>query len=118
MNLPSSRNALTLCMVIRLDALGDNRIIGSRFLVGAVDVTLTGVFRRRPKKYCFAASETLEKSVGLVPRRIVSRDVIVRSLEWIRRTAALRPLAVTVVFALIEEGSSVSAAVGLLSTTN
>ena len=109
---------MTLCMVIKLDALGDNRMMGSRFLAGAVLVTLTGILRRRPKKYCFAASETLEKSVGFDPRRIVSRDVIVRSLEWILRTAALRPFGATVELARAEEGSSASAAVGLLSTTS
>lgn len=90
--------------------------MGSRFLVGAVLVALTVVFRRRPRKYCFAASETLEKSVGFVPRKIVSRDVIVRSLEWIRRTAALRPFVVTVAFT--EDGSVASVAAGLSSATD
>jgi len=86
-------------MVIKLDALGDSNIIGSRFLEGALDVVIVvGVPRNRDKKYCFAASETNEKSVGFVPRRIVRRDVIVRSLEWIRRTVVLRPLTGTCVF--------------------
>jgi hypothetical protein len=72
--------------VIKLDALGDKRIIGSRFLVGAEDdeeetVVAAGVPRKRERKYCFAASDTLEKSVGFVPRSMVRREVIVRSLE-------------------------------------
>lgn len=84
--------------MIKLDALGDNRIIGSRFLVGALDVAIVdGVPRNREKKYCFAERETGEKSVGFVPRRIVRRDVIVRSLEWIRKTAVLRPFTGTCV---------------------
>jgi hypothetical protein len=69
-------------MVIKLDALGDNKIIGSRFLEGALDVVVVDGFpRNRDKKYCFAERETDEKSVGFVPRRIVRRDVIIRSLE-------------------------------------
>ena len=60
---------------------------------------VVGVPRNREKKCCFAARETDEKSVGFVPRRIVRRDVIVRSLEWIRSTAVLRPLTGTYVFA-------------------
>ena len=119
--MPSSRNALTLCIVIRLEALGERRIMGSRFLpvdVG-VDVDAIGVFRNRDKKYCLAIVETLEKSVLLVPCRIVRRDVIVCSLEWIRKTAALRPLTVTCGFvAETVEGSSVVAVTDLSSTTS
>jgi hypothetical protein len=92
-NFPSSRNALTLCIVIKLDALGDNKIIGSRFFpeldedeLAVVDVTEGTPFKRE-RKYCFAEREIVEKSVGFVPRRIVIREVIVRSLEWIRKTA-------------------------------
>ena len=91
--------------------------MGSRFLAGADGVT-AGIFRKRPRKYCFAASETLEKSVGFVPRRMVSRDDIVLSLEWIRRTAALRPLTETWVFAATELGSSTATVADLLSTCN
>jgi hypothetical protein len=65
---------------MRLDALGDNSMMGSRFLAGA-DGATAGILRKRPRKYCFAVSETLEKSVGFVPRRMVSRDDIVCSLE-------------------------------------
>lgn len=56
---------------------------------------MEGIPFRRERKYCFAEREILEKSVGFVPRRIVRRDVIVRSLEWIRRIAELRPFAAT-----------------------
>lgn len=37
-------------MVIRLDALGDNKMIGSRFLAGAEDVVVVLAFRNREKK--------------------------------------------------------------------
>lgn len=104
-------------MVIKLDALGDKRMMGSRFLpvVGAEE-TVVGVFFNRERKYCFAASETEVKSVGLVPRRMVSRDVIVRSLEWMRRTAALRPLTGAEVFVGAVVNSSVTAGSDLSST--
>ena len=103
-------------MVTRLDALGESKIIGSRFLVGGVTV-VDGIFRRREKKYCFAARETLEKSVGFVPWRMVRREVIVRSRAWILWTAWLRPLTVGWVFAGIDVGSSAIVTVGLSSTT-
>jgi hypothetical protein len=48
-------------------------------------------FFSRDEKNCFAAMAMEEKSVGFVPRRIVMREVIVRSLEWMRRTEELRP---------------------------
>jgi hypothetical protein len=81
-------------MVIKLDALGDKRMIGSRFLAEVFEAVfvMAGVPRNRETKYCFAAAETEEKSVDFDPRSIVSRDRIVRSLECIRRTAVLRPL--------------------------
>ena len=106
--MPSSRKAFTLCIVIKLDALGDKRIIGSRFLpvVGAGEMTV-GVPFKRVRKYCFAERETDVKSVGLVPRRMVRRDVIVRSLEWMRSTAALRPLTATDAF----DGAAVTSSV-------
>ena len=84
-------------MVIKLEALGDNNMIGSFGRLPDVDeefvpVTLgTLLPLYRDIKYCFAARETEAKSVGLVPRRMVMREVIVRSLAWMRRTAALRP---------------------------
>jgi hypothetical protein len=99
MNLPSSRKAFTLCIVIKLEALGERRIIGSRFLpVVGVGEMMVGVPFKRVRKYCFAERETDVKSVGLVPRRMVRRDVIVRSLEWMRSTAALRLLMATDAF--------------------
>lgn len=104
---------------MRLEALGDNKIMGSRFLEAVLlDGIFAEVFLRRPRKYCFAASETLVKSVGFVPRRMVRRDVIVRSLEWMRRTVAERPFTDTEDF-LTEEGSSPSVVVVVdLSSTN
>lgn len=82
--------------------------MGSRFLEGAlVEGMFVEEFRRRPRKYCFAARETLLKSVGLVPRRIVRRDVMVLSLAWMRRTAAERPFIETEDFFAVEGSSSV-----------
>ena len=104
-------------MVIKLDALGDKRIIGSRFLpVVAEGETTVGVPFIRERKYCLAARETELKSVGLVPRRIVRRDVIVRSLEWIRKTAALRPLTGTDCFVGVAVTSSVATGAEVSST--
>src|SRR5271156_4772780 len=115
MNFPSSKNALTLCIVIRLEALGDSRIIGSRFLAGAELVTV-GAFRSREKKCDLAVRDTLEKSVGLVPLRIVNREVIVRSLELIRRIVVLRPLTVEAPLISADAGSTL-AALEILSST-
>jgi len=75
-----------------------------------------GVPFKRVRKYCFAARETEVKSVGLVPRRMVRRDVMVRSLEWMRRTAALRPLMGTDDFVGAVVTSSVTTGVDLSST--
>jgi hypothetical protein len=93
--------------------------MGSRFLEAVLlEGIFAEVFLRRPRKYCFAARETLLKSVGFVPRRMVRRDVIVLSLEWMRRTVAERPFTETEDF-LTDEGSSSSVVVVVdLSSTN
>lgn len=92
-------------------------MMGSRFfpVVGAVEMGV-GVPFKRDRKYCFAASETEAKSVGLVPRRMVKRDVIVRSFEWMRSTAALRPLTGADTFVGAEVTSSVTTGTDLSST--
>ena len=71
----------------------------------------------RALKNCFAASATEEKSVAFVPLRTVRRLVIVRSLEWMRMTAALRPLADTCVLVGATVLASAGAVADLSSTS-